>query len=82
VGVQIRSSGEGESPPESQMLSEPVIDKVPDMCLNGVVSSDLIPLSTALEIKKRQAPINYNKLSLEIKGILYNVENIINIVNI
>jgi beta-galactosidase len=38
-------------------FGESVVDRVPDMCLNGVVSPDLEPHPGAFEIKKLQAPV-------------------------
>lgn len=39
-------------------FGEPVVDPVPDMCLNGVVQPDLAPHPGALEIKQVQAPLS------------------------
>ncbi len=39
-------------------FGEPVVDDVPDTCLNGVVSPDLTPHPAAFEIKACQAPVD------------------------
>ncbi len=50
-------------------FDEPVVDPVPDMCLNGVVLPDLTPKPGAMEIKNIQAPVRIKPFDLN-KGIL------------
>ncbi len=46
-------------------FNEPVVDPVPDMCLNGVVLPDLTPKPGAMEIKNIQAPVRVKPLDLD-----------------
>ncbi|VBB05722.1 beta galactosidase small chain [Lucifera butyrica] len=54
-------------------FAEPVVDRVPDMCLNGVMLPDLTPKPGAWEIKKIQAPLRVTAKDLA-KGqfVVYN----------
>lgn len=39
-------------------FGEPIVDPVPEMCLNGIVLPDLTPHPGAFELKKVQSPVN------------------------
>lgn len=54
-------------------FGEPVVDPVPDMCLNGVVQPDLAPHPGALEIKQVQAPLSI--LCIDLASCRFAVSN-------
>lgn len=45
-------------------FGEPVVDDVPDTCLNGVVAPDLSPHPGAYDIKKAQSPVIIRKVDV------------------
>ena len=54
-------------------FNEPIVDRVLDMCLNGVVSPDLTPHPGAYEVKKLQAPVRVKAVdSTKGKFAVYN----------
>ena len=63
-------------------FDEPILDRVPDMCLNGVVFADLICKPGAYEIKNVQAPVEitetpgalFEEAALSLKNLYHTLD--------